>query len=107
MVAERLRDQPAVLGYDLMNEPHPGSRVAVYELPGMDVLVQTYPRAIAGTPLSEGFDLPAARHDPDGWTLTASDPDDAWRYACDQVTEVRSVTTDGKSSPPTLTIPPS
>ena len=33
-VAERMGDHPAVLGYDLMNEPHPGSEVDVIELLG-------------------------------------------------------------------------
>lgn len=31
-VAARFRDHPAVIGYDLMNEPHPGSAVDVLEL---------------------------------------------------------------------------
>jgi endoglycosylceramidase len=33
-VAERFRDHPAVLGYDLINEPHPGSMADVAELLG-------------------------------------------------------------------------
>jgi endoglycosylceramidase len=33
-VAERFRDHPAVIGYDLMNEPHPGSDVDALELIG-------------------------------------------------------------------------
>lgn len=33
-VAERFRDHPAVIGYDIMNEPHPGSDIDVIELLG-------------------------------------------------------------------------
>lgn len=35
-VATRFQDHPAVLGYDLMNEPYPGSDVSVSEVLGME-----------------------------------------------------------------------
>jgi endoglycosylceramidase len=35
VVAERLRDHPAVIGYDMMNEPNPGSRFDALEAVGL------------------------------------------------------------------------
>ena len=35
-VAERFRDHPAVLGYDIMNEPHPGSDADPFEMLGTE-----------------------------------------------------------------------
>jgi endoglycosylceramidase len=35
-VAERFRDHPAVLGYDILNEPYPGTLVSVAELGGSE-----------------------------------------------------------------------
>ena len=66
-----------------------------------DLLVRPYPRAVAGVPISYGFDpetrvftlewteragisgptgiyLPAARHYPEGWELSLSDPEGSW-----------------------------
>ena len=66
------------------------------ELSQMDLLVRPYPRRVAGTPTSFGYEpdsrvftltfedragvtgateiyLPASRHYPDGWSLTVSD----------------------------------
>ena len=41
-VADRFADHPAVLGYDLMNEPHPGSMVDAVELLGEQVPGSTH-----------------------------------------------------------------
>ncbi len=86
------------------------------ELPTMDVLVRPYPRAIAGTPTSFGFDpetrlfflefderegvtgpteihLPA-RHYGEGHVVEVSDPEGAWSSSWDADAEVLSVSTD-------------
>lgn len=53
-VAERFRDHPAVLGYDIMNEPFPGTAGPRFE---RDVLTPFTQRAIESI----------RRADPDGW----------------------------------------
>ncbi len=81
-----------------------------------DIIVRTYPRRIAGKPISFGFDpdtrvfeltfvdragvsgsteiyLPAVRHYPDGWTVTVSDPVDSWSMEWDQKKELLTITT--------------
>ena len=85
----------------------------------MDLLVRTYPRAVAGTPTSfeyapdtrvffvefedrDGVSgptelyIPAARHYPEGWELSVSAPDGSWSQAWDAEREVLSVTIDAE-----------
>lgn len=80
------------------------------EAPKANLLSRPYPRAIAGDPLSFGFDpdsrrfhltfkvrpdindpteiyLPAARHYPRGWRLHSTAPENSWRYSWDAVSE--------------------
>jgi endoglycosylceramidase len=99
------------------------------ELPGMDILVRTYAKAIAGTPTSHRYDaesrvfelvfehregvsgpteiyVPSERHYPDGWSITSSDPDGSWTHEWDASTEVLRVSTDAASSPHRIVIAP-
>jgi endoglycosylceramidase len=50
-VAERFRDEPSVFGYDIFNEPYPGSRAALCALPGgnrfFDRLLGDFSRRVA------------------------------------------------------------
>ncbi len=77
------------------------------EMPLVDHLVRTYPRAVAGEPVAYGFDpqskafflefisdpgieapteifLPSGRHYPGGWQISSSDPEGSWRYEWDE-----------------------
>ena len=85
----------------------------------MDLLVRAYPRAVAGTPTSFGYDpdtrvffleledrdgvggateiyVPAARHYPEGWQLSVSAPEGSWSQSWDGQAEVLSVTIEGE-----------
>lgn len=87
------------------------------EVPKLDSLVRTYPRAVAGTPVAFGFDpgdkrfflefdsdktmsapteiyLPARRHYPDGWQIYSSDAEGRWRYEWDGEREILSLWVD-------------
>ncbi len=91
------------------------------ERPTMDLLVRAYPRAVAGTPTSFGYDpdarvfflefesregvqgpteiyVPAARHYPEGWQLTVSAPEGSWRQDWDAGAEVLSVTIEAEGA---------
>ncbi len=82
-----------------------------------DILVRPYPQRVAGTPTEYGFDpttrrfhlafddragvqgstviyLPAARHYPEGWTLSSDDPEGSWSSSWDAAKELLSVETD-------------
>lgn len=77
------------------------------ETPKLNLLARPYPRAIAGEPLSFGFDpdnkhfhvafktrtdvtaptevyLPSQRHFPEGWQLNSDAPQGSWRYTWDE-----------------------
>ena len=87
------------------------------EMPKLDSLVRTYPRAVAGNPTAFGFDpaskdfflafesdpaikgpseiyLPAKRHYPEGWEITSSDADGHWRYEWNSEREILLLWTD-------------
>lgn len=93
-----------------------------------DILVRPYPRAVAGIPTERSFDpdtrvfhlafedldgvsaptevyLPAARHYPEGWTLTLSGGEDAWTTDWDATREVLSLT-PSQAGPHTVEIRP-
>lgn len=87
------------------------------EMPKLQSLVRTYPRAISGTPRAFGFDpaskdfflefesdssitgpteiyLPARRHYPGGWVITSTDTDGLWHYEWDGERELLSLWVD-------------
>ena len=87
------------------------------EMPKLDTLVRTYPRAVAGTPTAFGFDpagkgfflefesdpaisapteiyLPDRRHYPQGWEITSRDAQGRWRYSWDEEREILLLWTD-------------
>ena len=98
LVAQRVKHLPNVLGFDTMNEPHPGL-IGVPDLRGLDHL--PFQRGVMPTPaqaifLANGFAQEAAdfgsplpslpplkvetlRIDPQGATVWRADCDDIWR----------------------------
>lgn len=90
------------------------------ELPTMDLLVRPYPRAVAGTPTSFGFDPDSGlffleldtraeatgpteihvpgRHYAGGWDLAVSAPEGTWSQSWDADTEVLAVTIEAEGS---------
>jgi endoglycosylceramidase len=95
----------------------------------LDFLVRPYPRAVAGTPLSFGFDpetrvftleiarrggvtgptevhVPKARLYPDGYVLEVSDAEGAWSSTWDEARQVLSLELDPKVQTHTVTIRP-
>jgi endoglycosylceramidase len=93
----------------------------------LDIISRPYPQATAGYPTGISFDLdtsrfemewdenaaatgpteifiPAARHYPDGFTVSCSDPDGAWSYEWDDARSVLLVTADRSLSSHTITV---
>lgn len=91
------------------------------EMPKLQSLVRTYPRAIAGHPLAFGFDpaskefflefesdpaiagpteiyLPARRHYPGGWEISSSDANSRWHWEWDDQRETLQIWTDPGTS---------
>jgi len=82
----------------------------------MNNLIRVYPKAVAGYPVSYGYDpdtrifkltfkeaginapteiyIPARRFYPDGWKLSVSDPAGTWSSTWDEVSEILSVYTN-------------
>ncbi|MCC7077971.1 MAG: cellulase family glycosylhydrolase [Acidimicrobiia bacterium] len=91
-------------------------------------LVRTYARAIAGRPLHRDYDVatrvfevsfaetgvtapteifvPEARHYPEGFTVSCSDPDGSWSSVWDAARQILEVTTDPAQAEHTITITP-
>ena len=91
-------------------------------------LVRIYPKAVAGLPVSYGYDsktrifrlvfketgvsalteiyIPAKRYFPEGWKLTVSDPDSSWSSSWDASSEVLKIYTDPGQPEHTITVQP-
>lgn len=98
------------------------------ETPHVNELSRTYARAVAGYPESMQLDpdtntyritfketgvtapteifVPAARHYPDGFRVTSSDPDGAWTQSWDPDRQIVTVTSDPSQPSHTITVEP-
>ncbi|MCA9774752.1 MAG: cellulase family glycosylhydrolase, partial [Myxococcales bacterium] len=96
------------------------------ERPQADLLVRTYPRRVAGDPVSYAFDpaskdfelvfketgvvapteiyVPAARAYPGGFDVTVSDPSGAWSMSFDAAAEILTVMTDPTQAEHTIRV---
>lgn len=96
------------------------------EFPKTNHIVRTYPRAIAGEPISFNFVPGAAdftlkfkqkagvggpteifvpkRHYPEGWVLDVSDPQGAWTSSYDDATQILKVWTDSTQPEHTIRV---
>ena len=94
----------------------------------INILVRVYPRAVAGSPVSYGYDpgtrtfelvfketginapteiyIPAKRFFPEGFKLSVSDPADSWSSEWDAESEVLKIYTDPGQAEHTITIAP-
>jgi endoglycosylceramidase len=94
----------------------------------INILVRVYPKAIAGYPVSYGYDpgsrtfklvfretgvmapteiyIPAKRFFPEGWKLAVSDPAGSWSSEWNEASEVLKVNTDPNQTEHTVTITP-